>query len=129
MNLKMKKYLLMLVAVIGMSSLQSCVALRNYNNSNIVNECAEILRSYGYKDYDLKKEYRRTNEWGYDEYTNFWYFSNGNNKLYIAYYSGDVDSPKPSVWSNNKLEGNLENALKSKSIFVVTLDEIGREIK
>lgn len=108
--------------------LQGCIALQSRHNNNIVNEIATILRSHGYETYNIKQKYRRTNEWGYAEYTNFWYFSNGNNKLFLSFFSGDVDSPKPMVFSNNKLDGNLENELRNKNVFVTNLGEMGRQI-
>jgi len=108
--------------------LQGCITLQSRHNNNIVNEIATILRSHGYETYNIKQEYHRTNEWGYAEYKNFWYFSNGSNKLYLFFYSGDVDSPKPGVWSNNELSGNLENELKNRKVYVVNLDKMGRQI-
>jgi hypothetical protein len=122
----MKKSVLISVFLICVILFSGCYASlfagRKLNRqSESINKCAELLREYGYRDYDSETQNNGNSAWGYPTYVQFWYFQKGSNMIYIAWFSGDVDDKKPMVWGDY-LGTELVNKIEALGIRAVRRD-------
>ena len=117
----MKKTFLISVVLIGIILFSSCFVSRNLSiEMDSINKCAELLRQYGYVDYNSETEFAGNSPWGHPTYVQRWYFKKGDDTIYIAWFSGDVDSKKPNVFGYN-MNASLVNEIRALGVGVANM--------
>ena len=113
----MKKTFIISSIIIGVILFSGCFLGRNLSGElENINKCAVLLRQHGYEDYDVEEEYIKDSSWGRPIYVQRWYFKKGNDIVYIAWYSGDVDSKKATVFGSN-MSVDLVNQIRNLGIY------------